>query len=590
MAYCPGCWMESRPDLPSVVPSWMPLQPGTDIPDWNDESFLTAWEDLMGALGARYDADPRLGYVDVGGFGAYGEWADAGERVTDANALRMIDAVASAFPHHHVLMSAVAVYTQPTVLRRAVDRWANLGLRSDCLGQPAMQVPEAGFDTLWTTRPFVTEWCTGADPATGRDQVRAHHVSTTSSHNMRLTYDQMSAAQKAAYEEAVRSAGYRYAVTRATVSSVSPGQPFQVDLAVANTGSAPTYDPWDVRLVLTDGSGTRVAALPLGIDLRTALPGTRTFTRTLTAPDVASGTYRVSVEVLDATGYSAPMRLANTSRAPDGSYPLGIVGVGAPTASSWPRDVTGDGAPDVLAIEARGGALRVYPTSGSGTWRTPVRQGSGWTGYAKVLTAGTWDADTVSDVLVQTTAGGLYLRRGTGDGTFAVPVRIGSGWGMHDLVVPVGDFDGDGNADLMARRASNGALYLYRGNGQGGFASPASRVIGTGWAGFTAMFSPGDFDGDGAVDLLARTRGGTLYLYRGDGTGSWKGRRTIGSGWQVFSALTSVGDFDGDGAADVLARDTRGTLWLYAGDGRGSWDLPRRKVGSGWQIFSSLLL
>ena len=245
MAYCPGCWMESRPDLPSVVPSWMPLQPGTDIPDWNDESFLTAWEDLMGALGARYDADPRLGYVDVGGFGAYGEWADAGERVTDANALRMIDAVASAFPHHHVLMSAVAVYTQPTVLRRAVDRWANLGLRSDCLGQPAMQVPEAGFDTLWTTRPFVTEWCTGADPATGRDQVRAHHVSTTSSHNMRLTYDQMSAAQKAAYEEAVRSAGYRYAVTRATVSSVSPGQPFQVDLAVANTGSAPTYDPWD---------------------------------------------------------------------------------------------------------------------------------------------------------------------------------------------------------------------------------------------------------------------------------------------------------------------------------------------------------
>ena len=412
MAYCPGCWMESRPDLPPVVPSWMPRQPGTAIPAWNDESFLRAWEDLMTALGARYDADPRLGYVDVGGFGAYGEWADAGERVTDANALRMIDAVAAAFPHHHVLMSAVAVYTQPTVLRRAVDRWATLGLRSDCLGQTAMQVPEAGFENLWKTRPFFTEWCTGADPATGRDQVRAHHVSTTSSHNMRLTYDQMSTSQKAAYEEAVRSAGYRYAVTSATVSAVSPGQPFQVDLAVANSGSAPTYDPWDVRLVLADSAGVRVAALPLGVDLRTALPGTQTFTRTLTAPAVAPGDYRVSVEVRDPADYSAPMRLANASRAADGSYPLGTVALGVPPASSWPRDVTGDRAPDVLAVEARGGALRVYPTSGSGSWRAPIRQGSGWTGYAKVLTAGTWDADAVSDVLVQTRAGGLYLRRG----------------------------------------------------------------------------------------------------------------------------------------------------------------------------------
>jgi hypothetical protein len=160
---------------------------------------------------------------------------------------------------------------------------------------------------------------------------------------------------------------------------------------------------------------------------------------------------------------------------------------------------------------------------------------------------------------------------------------------MHDLVVPAGDFDGDGHGDLIAR-SRDGDLYLYRGNGAGGFQRSAWRVIGRGWQIFTAIFSPGDFDGDGTSDVIARTAGGRLYLYRGDGQGSWTlPRVTIGNGWQIFTALASVGDFDGDGHADVLARDADGALLLYSGDGRGYWDLPRRQVGSGWDIFDSII-
>jgi hypothetical protein len=70
MACCPGCWMHLRDDLPAVTPSFVPLQPGTDIPDWNSEAFLAQWEQLMAELGARYGDDPRLGWVDVGGYGA----------------------------------------------------------------------------------------------------------------------------------------------------------------------------------------------------------------------------------------------------------------------------------------------------------------------------------------------------------------------------------------------------------------------------------------------------------------------------------------------------------------------------------------
>ena len=259
------------------------------------------------------------------------------------------------------------------------------------------------------------------------------------------------------------------------------------------------------------------------------------------------------------------------------------------SSPSYPRDVTGDGHADVLTVEATGGALRVYPTTGAGGWKSPIRTGSGWTGYAKVLTAGTWDGDPISDVIVQDKAGGLFLRRGIGNGTFATSVRIGSGWTVHNLVLPVGDFDGDGLTDLIARR-SDGVLFLYAGNGVGGFASGAGRQIGSGWDPFTAVFSPGDFSGDGRPDLLARAADGTVYLYRGNGTGGWLlPRTTVATGWQQYTALTSPGDFTGDGKSDVLARTSDGTLYVIPGTGSGAFTT-RAKVGTGWNIFSTIML
>ena len=259
------------------------------------------------------------------------------------------------------------------------------------------------------------------------------------------------------------------------------------------------------------------------------------------------------------------------------------------SSPSYPRDVTSDGVADLVAVEASGGALRVYPSTGTGGWKTPIRTGSGWTGYAKVLTAGTWDDDPISDVIVQDSSGRLYLRSGNGDGTFAKSVQIGSGWTVHDLVVPVGDFDGDGLTDLIARR-TDGVLFLYRGNGAGKFASGGGVQIGKGWNVFTAVLSPGDFDGDGIPDLLARAADGTTYLYRGNGTGGWiLPRTTVATGWQQYTALTAIGDFTGDGKNDVLGRTSDGKLWVIPGTGAGGVSA-RTQVGSGWNIFSRLLL
>ena len=255
------------------------------------------------------------------------------------------------------------------------------------------------------------------------------------------------------------------------------------------------------------------------------------------------------------------------------------------SAPSYPRDLSGDHKADVLGVVASTGYLRMYPGSGASGWKPMSVIGTGFRGYSKVFTAGTWDVDALSDVMAQKADGSLWLYPGTAAGPLGPPRQVGSGWGVYNAVFPAGDFGGDGLSDLMARRA-DGTLMLHSGNGSGGFLR--TQQVGSGWGSFTSVFSPGDFSGDRNSDVIARTSAGLLYLYPGNGSGGWLSRRLIGSGWNVFSTIISSGDFSGDGRSDLLARGRDGTLWMYPGNGASGF-LPRKRVGTGWNIFSTVL-
>ena len=255
------------------------------------------------------------------------------------------------------------------------------------------------------------------------------------------------------------------------------------------------------------------------------------------------------------------------------------------SAPSYPRDFSGDHKADVLAVVASTGDLRMYAGNGASGWTSVSVIGKGFGAFSKVFTAGTWDNDALSDVMAQKADGTLWLYPGTAAGPLGPPRQVGAGGNMHNLVFPVGDFDGDGLSDLLARRL-DGALILYSGNGSGGFLK-AERPVGYGWGSFTAVFSPGDFNGDGRADVITRTADTSLYLYPGNGSGGWLPRQRIGAGWN-FTSIISPGDFSGDGRSDLLARSADGSLWMYPGNGVGGFQ-PRKRVGAGWNIFSTIL-
>ena len=192
--------------------------------------------------------------------------------------------------------------------------------------------------------------------------------------------------------------------------------------------------------------------------------------------------------------------------------------------------------------------------------------------------------DAGPDILARDSAGTMWAYPSTPTALAAARLRIGTGWNIYNAFLAAGDLNGDDRADILARDKS-GYLWRYDGLGQG---QVRPRVkIGSGWGSYLPV-ATGDFNGDGTADLVARASTGALWLYPGTGRGTLGPRWQIGSGWNVMNAIVGVGDFDLDGRADLVAREaSTGKLWLYAGNGQVGF-LPRRQVGSGWQVFSGL--
>ncbi|WP_157987428.1 FG-GAP-like repeat-containing protein [Jiangella endophytica] len=190
------------------------------------------------------------------------------------------------------------------------------------------------------------------------------------------------------------------------------------------------------------------------------------------------------------------------------------------------------------------------------------------------------DSASFGDIVArQRSSGSLWLWPGRWGGGFGSPVSIGTGWQAMDVKLLPGDLNGDGHDDVLARRRTDGTMWFYPGL-DGGRLGRGVR-LGAGWAVYDAFAAVGDWNGDGRPDIVARHRNGGLVLFAGNGKGGLLSGRTIGTGWQAMTALVGPGDWNGDGAPDVIARRGDGALMLYPGNGSGGFGSPRR-IGSGW--------
>ena len=157
----------------------------------------------------------------------------------------------------------------------------------------------------------------------------------------------------------------------------------------------------------------------------------------------------------------------------------------------------------------------------------------------------------------------------------------------YSAIAGPGDLDGDGHADMVARD-TGGHLWFLAGHANGTIATDKRHLIGAGWNGYRTIVGAGDLSGDGVADLVATTPGGAMYLYAGLANGAFASRVHVGSGWQGYTKISAPGDLTGDGKSDLTAVDSAGRLWLYPGLGNGHFGT-RVEIGTaGWNSFHDI--
>lgn len=274
---------------------------------------------------------------------------------------------------------------------------------------------------------------------------------------------------------------------------------------------------------------------------------------------VAAGAYSVFSKVSTYVGAAYP-RVDDTDISGDGKADLfvrkdstnvGYVknskGTSFATRESWGNwagvnvvlqtDLNRDGYQDfVTRRSSDGDVFWMHYVPSTETWATK-QIFDNWKSRTRIVAPGDVTGDALPDLLSVDSSGYLWIYPGKGDGSFSSRVQVGSGWNQYNSVRGHGDFTGDGKADLIVRKSSTSDIYLYKGTGKAGTGAFSSRIKVRNWSSYNAFDAVGDVTGDGKADFLARTPGGTLYLYKGTGKATseiFATRISVGTGYDQY--------------------------------------------------------
>jgi hypothetical protein len=170
---------------------------------------------------------------------------------------------------------------------------------------------------------------------------------------------------------------------------------------------------------------------------------------------------------------------------------------------------------------------------------------------AQLAAVADFDADGHGDLLWAGTSGALFYTPGRGlrSADPVSPVLLGI-LGANARVLGAGDFDGDGAGDVLVERAGAVFARLTR--------SATPDVADLGSSAGAALAGIADFDANGSDDVAWRTAD-ALVIWRVD---AGRAIETVTIDLALDFDVLAIGDFDGEGAAEVATRDPSGSVFV----------------------------
>ncbi|WP_222106387.1 fibronectin type III domain-containing protein [Catellatospora sichuanensis] len=371
-------------------------------PDYDSPFLINAMKNFIAAFGARYDGDPRLGFIHLGLVGLWGEWhtwpydTDTADGLpnympSDANGAQLLAAFDAAFNTTKVELRYPGAaggaantrdigYHDDSFCYREGSPLQGVTLPVSMGGASYAQLQrklDSGTENKWITssmggelRPEIQSSAFQYWP-NGSGQVDNLKACIELDHATWMINEQSGgyASGDANVAAAVRLMGYNLTVDNAYYKDTASGAT-SVGVQISNSGVAPFYYPWTVTLGLKNSSGTVVRTFDTSWDLRKVQPLTirnfpdwntganpsyrdfgyrQYFQHSADLSGLAQGGYQWVMRVknpLEAVNANAKkLRFANATQNADGWLGLGTVNVG----TSGGGDTTAPSTPTGLA-------------------------------------------------------------------------------------------------------------------------------------------------------------------------------------------------------------------------------------------------
>ena len=152
------------------------------------------------------------------------------------------------------------------------------------------------------------------------------------------------------------------------------------------------------------------------------------------------------------------------------------------------------------------------------------------------------------------------------------PLTLTTGWCTHaGGVVYTGDFNGDGANDLLCRDANR--MFIDFADSRGALAGATDWSLDTRWCTHTGITlqGVGDFNGDGRTDLMCKDPI-RIWVNTADPQGRFSaaGSFVQDTVWCTHRGITfqGLGDFNGDGRTDLMCKDPY-AIWVNVADAQG---------------------
>ena len=303
-------------------------------PNYEDPNLQQALTNFIAALGARYDGDPRIGFIELGLLGFWGEW----------HTYPLTNLFASAAVQQKVLTAYHNAFSKTKLL----VRWPSgtnptalpIGYHDDSFAYETIDPPSYNFLGLlkaggetnkWRTQPIGGEvyppiqscmWDTSQTHCVPAGQAFTNCVNLTHASwmlNQGVFDPGFIGAQDALALAGARQLGYEIYVTNAAIANACVSGPLNVSVQILNTGVAPFYYDWPVELGALNSSHALAQTWSTTWKLSSLLPATSNtvWFFAQTKHGLTAGQYKCVLRAQNPLTNGVPFRFANAAQDAD---------------------------------------------------------------------------------------------------------------------------------------------------------------------------------------------------------------------------------------------------------------------------------